>query len=138
VKRYGQYGRKASWIVKKIWKIRKKSRLNSEMIWSSIFSISFQFNLHFFRIFHIFSLFNLLFFHNFHIFSLNWYFKRCDLKKYGKLKCVITSCTRKASSVAFQTLRFEKVRGKKYGKMKCFITSCTRKASNVTFQTLVV
>jgi hypothetical protein len=28
--RYGQYGRKASWIVKKIW---KKPKLNSEKIW---------------------------------------------------------------------------------------------------------
>jgi hypothetical protein len=26
VKWYGKYGRKVSWIVKKIWKIRKKSR----------------------------------------------------------------------------------------------------------------
>jgi hypothetical protein len=33
VKRYTQYGRKASWIVKKIWKVRKESRLNNEMIW---------------------------------------------------------------------------------------------------------
>ena len=39
----------------------------------------------------------------------------------------MTSRTRKTSSVAFQTLRFEK----KYGKMKCRITSCTRKTSNV-------
>ena len=28
-----QYGRKASLIVKKIWKIWKKNKLNSEMIW---------------------------------------------------------------------------------------------------------
>jgi hypothetical protein len=33
VKRYGKYGRKSSWIVKKILKIWKKPRLNSEMIW---------------------------------------------------------------------------------------------------------
>jgi hypothetical protein len=33
VKRYGKYRRKESWIVNKIWKIRKKSRLDSEMIW---------------------------------------------------------------------------------------------------------
>jgi hypothetical protein len=33
VKWYGQNGRKASWIVKKIWNIRKKNKLNSEMIW---------------------------------------------------------------------------------------------------------
>jgi hypothetical protein len=33
VKRYGKYRRKESWIMKKIWKIRTKSRLNSEMIW---------------------------------------------------------------------------------------------------------
>ena len=72
--------------------------------------------------------------------STNWYFKRCGLKKYGekhgKIKCFIASCTRKASNVALQPLRFEKLREKKYGKMKCFIRSCTRKASNVAFQTL--
>jgi hypothetical protein len=34
-------------------------------------------------------------------------------KKYGKMKCFITSCTRKASNVAFQALCFETVRGKK-------------------------
>jgi hypothetical protein len=50
----------------KIWKIQKKSKLNSE--------------------------------------------------KYGKMKCFITSCTRKASNIAFQTLRFEKVWGKRTGK----------------------
>ena len=33
VKRYGKYGRKVSWIVKWYGKIRKKSRLNSEIIW---------------------------------------------------------------------------------------------------------
>ena len=42
--------------------------------------------------------------------TTNWYFKRCGLKRYGKMKCFITSCTRKASNVAFQTLPFEKVR----------------------------
>jgi hypothetical protein len=30
------------------------------------------------------------------------------VKWYGKLKYFITSCIRKASNVAFQTLRFEK------------------------------
>jgi hypothetical protein len=30
--RYGQYGRMASWIVKR-WKIWKKPKLNSEKIW---------------------------------------------------------------------------------------------------------
>ena len=35
------------------------------------------------------------------------------------MKCFITSCTRKASNVAFQTLQFEKSMGKKYGEMKC-------------------
>jgi hypothetical protein len=33
--RYGQYGRKASWIVKKIWKIWNKPKLNSEKIWKT-------------------------------------------------------------------------------------------------------
>jgi hypothetical protein len=33
VKRYGKYRRKESWKAKNIWKIRKKSRLNNEMIW---------------------------------------------------------------------------------------------------------
>ena len=37
------------------------------------------------------------------------YFIRCGLKKYGKMKCFMTSCTQKISNVAFQTLRFEKV-----------------------------
>ena len=59
------------------------------------------------------------------------YFKRCGLRQYGKMKCFITSCTRKASNVVLQSCGL-----KKYGKMKCFITSCTRKASNVAFQTL--
>ena len=35
VKRYGQYGRKASWI-EKIWKIWKKSKLNSDKIWTNM------------------------------------------------------------------------------------------------------
>jgi hypothetical protein len=35
VKRYGKYIRKESWIVKMIWKIWKKSRLESEMIWKN-------------------------------------------------------------------------------------------------------
>jgi hypothetical protein len=30
VKWFGNHGRKVGWIVKKIWKIRKKSRLNCE------------------------------------------------------------------------------------------------------------
>jgi hypothetical protein len=64
VKRCGKYRRKESWIMKKIWKIRKKSWLNSV---SHIFSL---FNLLFFHIFRIFSHFNLLFFHIFHIISL--------------------------------------------------------------------
>jgi hypothetical protein len=50
--RYGQYGRKASLIVNRI------------------FHISSHFNLGFFHIFHIISHFNLGFFHIFHIFSL--------------------------------------------------------------------
>ena len=29
------------------------------------------------------------------------YIKRCGLKKYGEMKCFITSCTRKSSNVAF-------------------------------------
>jgi hypothetical protein len=33
VKRYGQYGRKASWIVKKDIEHREESKLNSENIW---------------------------------------------------------------------------------------------------------
>ena len=37
-------------------------------------------------------------------------------KKYGKMKCFITSCTRKASNVAFQTLRFERGGGKSTAK----------------------
>jgi hypothetical protein len=32
VKRYGKYGRKASWILKRYGKYGKKNRLNSEMI----------------------------------------------------------------------------------------------------------
>jgi hypothetical protein len=56
----------------------------------------------------------------FHTLFQTLYFKRCGLKKYGekygKMKCFITSCTRKASSVAFRTLRFEKVREKSTGK----------------------
>jgi hypothetical protein len=32
-KRYGTYGRNVGWIVKKIGKIWKKSKLNSEKIW---------------------------------------------------------------------------------------------------------
>ena len=28
------------------------------------------------------------------------YFKRCGVKKYGKMKCLMTSCTRKTSNVA--------------------------------------
>jgi hypothetical protein len=35
VKWYGKYGGKVSWIVKKIWKIQKKSKLNSEKIWEN-------------------------------------------------------------------------------------------------------
>jgi hypothetical protein len=34
------------------------------------------------------------------------------VKWYGKLKYFITSCTRKASNVAFQTLQFEKSMGR--------------------------
>jgi hypothetical protein len=45
------------------------------------------------------------------------HFKRCGLKKYGKMKCFTTSCTRKTSYVVFQTLQFEKVRGKSTGKL---------------------
>jgi hypothetical protein len=63
VKRYGKYRRKESWIVKMIWKIWKKSRLESEMIIS-------LFNWLFFHIFYIFSLFNSFFFHTFQILSL--------------------------------------------------------------------
>jgi hypothetical protein len=72
-------------------------------------------------IFPIFSLFNLHFFHMFHIFvslflmilsmirgkwrhvrgkQVTLHFKRCGLKKYGKMKCLMTSCTRKTSNVA--------------------------------------
>jgi hypothetical protein len=109
----------------KILKMWKKSRLNCEMIWKiwnffCIFQIFSLFNLLFFHNFNIFSLFNLLFFHIFHIISqfsrhvqekqVTLHFKRCSLKKYGNMKCFITSCTRKASNVAFQTLRFQKVR----------------------------
>jgi hypothetical protein len=36
VKWFGKYGRKVGWIVKKIWKIRKKSRLNSNKIWKNM------------------------------------------------------------------------------------------------------
>jgi hypothetical protein len=44
------------------------------------------------------------------------HFKHHGLKKYGKMKCSITSCTRKAINVASQTLRFENVREKSTGK----------------------
>jgi hypothetical protein len=33
VKRYGKYGGKVSWIVKRYGKYGKKGKLNSEMIW---------------------------------------------------------------------------------------------------------
>ena len=52
--------------------------------------------------------------------------EECGLKKYRKTKCLITSCTRKTSNVAFQTLRFEKVR-----ENEMFYNVSTRKASNV-------
>jgi hypothetical protein len=58
-------------------------------------------------------------------------FQTLRLKKYGKMKCFIASCTRKQV-----TLHFKRCGLIKYGKMKCFITSCTSKASNVSFQTL--
>jgi hypothetical protein len=62
--------------------------------------------------------------------TTNWYFKRCGLKKYGKMKCFISHVLEKQV-----TLHFKRCGLKKYGKTKCFITSCTRKASNVAFQT---
>jgi hypothetical protein len=37
-------------------------------------------------------------------------FEKSTGKNYGKMKCFITSCTRKASNVVFQTFRFEKER----------------------------
>ena len=67
--------------------MRKKSRLNSEMIWK----IEMFYKRHVLEM------------------QVTLHYKRCGLKKYGKMKCFITSCTRKASNVAFQTLRFEKV-----------------------------
>jgi hypothetical protein len=60
VKRYGKYGRKENWIVIRFGKYGRK------ISWI-IFSL---FNLLFFHIFHIFSLFNLLVFHIFQIFPL--------------------------------------------------------------------
>ena len=52
--------------------------------------------------------------------------EECGLKKYRKMKCLITSCTRKTSNVALQTLRFEKVR-----EYEMFYYVSTRKAINV-------
>jgi hypothetical protein len=46
----------------------------------------------------------------FHVAFQTLYYKSCGLKKYVKMKCLMTSCTRKTSNVAFQTLQFEKVR----------------------------
>jgi hypothetical protein len=33
-------------------------------------------------------------------YKVTLHFKRCGLKKYGKMKCLMTSCTRKTSNVA--------------------------------------
>ena len=46
--------------------------------------------------------------------TTNWYWKRCSLKKYGKKVRENEKYIRKASNVAFQTVRFEKSMGKKY------------------------
>jgi hypothetical protein len=70
-------------------------------------------NTEIFHIFHIISHFNLLFFHK--------YFKYCGLnrhgKKYGKMKCFMTLCIKKASNVAFQTCGLKKVREKSTEKL---------------------
>ena len=71
----------------KIWKIQKKSKLNSEKIgkiWKEPSWIVKWFGKYGRKV--------------------GWI-----VKWYGKFKCFKTSCTRKASNVAFQTSRFEKV-----------------------------
>ena len=77
-----------------IWKIWKKSKLNSEKIWKLWKKIKLNSE------------------------KIGKTQKKIKLnsEKIGKMKCFITSCTRKASNVAFQTLRFEKVREKRTGK----------------------
>jgi hypothetical protein len=82
----------------KIWKLWKKSKLNSEKIWK--IQTKMQLNSE----------------------KIRKIQKKSHLnsekkgKKYGKIKCFITSCTRKASNAALQTLRFEKVRKNITGK----------------------
>ena len=53
------------------------------------------------------------------------YFKRCGLKKYGKMKYFNKSSTWKTSNIAFQMLQFGKVR-----------KNDTRKTNNAAFQSL--
>jgi hypothetical protein len=94
-----------------IWKIWKKGKLNSDKIWT----IWKKGKLNCEKIWKI------------------WKKSRLNSEKIGKIwkKDKLNS-----ENVAFQMLRFEKVREKSTGKLKCFITPCIRKASNVAFQTL--
>jgi hypothetical protein len=90
--RYEQYGRKASWIMKWYGKYGRKVSWKVKRYEKCGRKVSWT------------------------VKRYGNYWKSTG-KKYGKMRCFITSCTRKASNVAFQTLRFEKVRVKSTGKL---------------------